>query len=69
MSLRGFLKELHHRNVFKVAVAYTAAAVVLLEVLTHLFHNFEAPLRSGRSIKRRLNVPASKWRVTTWRTT
>ena len=43
MSLRGFLKELHHRNVFKVAVAYTAAAVVLLEVLTHLFHNFEAP--------------------------
>ncbi len=43
MSLRGFLKELHHRNVFKVAVAYTAAAVVLLEVLTHPFHNFEAP--------------------------
>ena len=43
MGLRGFLKELHHRNVFKVAVAYTAAAVVLLEVLTHLFHNFEAP--------------------------
>jgi TolB-like protein len=43
MSLRGFLKELHHRNVFKVAVAYAAAAMVLLEVLTHLFHNFEAP--------------------------
>lgn len=43
MSLRGFLKELHRRNVFKVAVAYTAAAVVVLEVLTHLFHNFEAP--------------------------
>jgi TolB-like protein len=43
MGLRGFLKELHHRNVFKVAVAYTAAAAVLLEVLTHLFHNFEAP--------------------------
>jgi TolB-like protein len=43
MSLREFFKELHHRNVFKVAVAYTAAAVVLLEVLTHLFHNFEAP--------------------------
>ncbi len=43
MGLREFLKELHHRNVFKVAVAYTAAAVVLLEVLTHLFHNFEAP--------------------------
>ena len=43
MSLRGFLKELHRRNVFKVAVAYTAAAVVLLEVLTQLFHNFEAP--------------------------
>jgi TolB-like protein/tetratricopeptide (TPR) repeat protein len=43
MSLREFFKELHHRNVFKVAVAYTAAAIVLLEVLTHLFHNFEAP--------------------------
>ena len=44
MGLREFFKELHHRNVFKVAVAYTAAAVVLLEVLTHLFHNFEAPI-------------------------
>jgi hypothetical protein len=43
MSLRGSLKELHHRNVFKVAVAYAAAAMVLLEVLTHLLHNFEAP--------------------------
>jgi TolB-like protein len=43
MSLRGFLKELHHRNVWKVAVAYVATAAVLLEVLTHLFHNFEAP--------------------------
>lgn len=43
MSLRGFLKELHHRNVLKVAVAYIATGAVLLEVLTHLFHNFEAP--------------------------
>jgi hypothetical protein len=43
MKFREFLRELHRRNVWKVAVAYTAAAVVLLEVLTHLFHNFEAP--------------------------
>jgi len=43
MKFREFLRELHVRNVWKVAVAYTAAAVVLLEVLTHLFHNFEAP--------------------------
>ena len=43
MKFREFLRELHRRNVWKVAVAYTAAAVVLLEVLTHLFHTFEAP--------------------------
>jgi len=34
MKFREFLRELHRRNVWKVAVAYTAAAVVLLEVLT-----------------------------------
>jgi hypothetical protein len=43
MKIKEFLKELHRRHVWKVAVAYTATAVVLLEVLTHLFHNFEAP--------------------------
>jgi len=43
MKVKEFLKELHRRNVWKVAVAYVAAAAVLLEVLTHLFHNFEAP--------------------------
>ena len=43
MKFREFLRELYRRNVWKVAVTYTAAAVVLLEVLTHLFHNFEAP--------------------------
>ena len=43
MKFREFVREVHRRNVWKVAVAYTAAAVVLLEVLTHLFHNFEAP--------------------------
>ena len=43
MSLRGFLEELRRRRVLKVAVAYTGAGIVLLEVLTHLFHNFEAP--------------------------
>lgn len=43
MKFREFLRELYRRNVWKVAVAYTAAAIVLLEVLTHVFHNFEAP--------------------------
>ena len=43
MKIRGFLKELRHRGVFKVAVAYTATGIVVLEVVTHLFHNFEAP--------------------------
>ena len=43
MGLREFLQELHRRNVFKVAVAYIATGAVMLEVLTHLFHNFEAP--------------------------
>jgi TolB-like protein len=43
MSLRGFLQELRRRHVLKVAVAYTGIGIVLLEVLTHLFHNFEAP--------------------------
>jgi TolB-like protein len=43
MSLRGFFKELRRRHVLKVAVAYTGIGIVLLEVLTHLFHNFEAP--------------------------
>ena len=43
MSLKGFFKELRRRHVIKVAVAYTGIGIVLLEVLTHLFHNFEAP--------------------------
>ena len=43
MGLKGFLKELHRRRVYGVAVAYVATAAVLLEVLTHLFHNFDAP--------------------------
>lgn len=43
MNLKAFLAELRHRGVFKVAGAYLALAVVVLEVGTHLFHNFEAP--------------------------
>jgi len=43
MNLQKFLAELRHRGVFKVAAAYLASAVVVLEVGTHLFHNFEAP--------------------------
>jgi hypothetical protein len=34
MGLRGFLKELHRRRAYGVAVAYVATAAVLLEVLT-----------------------------------
>jgi len=37
------LAELRDRGVLKVAVAYTATVAVLLEVLTQLFQNFEAP--------------------------
>ena len=36
MGLREFMKELHRRRVFGVAVAYVATATVLLEVLTAL---------------------------------
>jgi ABC-type nickel/cobalt efflux system permease component RcnA len=43
MDLRDFLKELRRRRVYGVVVAYVATAAVLLEVLTHLFHNFDAP--------------------------
>jgi hypothetical protein len=34
MGLRDFLKELHRRRVYGVAVAYVATDAVLLEVLT-----------------------------------
>jgi hypothetical protein len=43
MSLRGFLAELRHRGVLKVATVYLGGAVVVLEAGTHLLHNFEAP--------------------------
>jgi hypothetical protein len=43
MSLRGFLAELRHRGVLKVATVYLGTGVVVLEVGTHLLHNFEAP--------------------------
>ncbi len=43
MKVKEFLKELHRRNVWKVALAYVAAAAVLLAVLTDLFQNFGAP--------------------------
>lgn len=43
MSLRGFLAELRHRGVLKVATAYLAGGLVVLEAGTHLLHNFEAP--------------------------
>jgi hypothetical protein len=43
MSLRGFLAELRHRGVLKVATVYLGTGVVVLEAGTHLLHNFEAP--------------------------
>jgi len=43
MSLRGFLDELVRRGVLKAAVAYGAVAWLLLEVLSLVFQNFDAP--------------------------
>lgn len=43
MGLRGILAELRHRGVLKVATAYLAGGLVVLEAGTHLLHNFEAP--------------------------
>ena len=43
MSLKHLFAELRRREVLKVAVAYIATGIVVLEVVTHLFHNFEAP--------------------------
>jgi adenylate cyclase len=43
MSTRSVLAELRRRGVIKVAIAYAAIAWVLLQVLSLLFDNFEAP--------------------------
>ncbi len=43
MGLRTFLAELRHRGVLKVATAYLATGWVVLEGVSILFHNFEAP--------------------------
>jgi hypothetical protein len=43
MRLKDFLAELRHRSVLKIATVYLGGAVVVLEVGTHLLHNFEAP--------------------------
>ncbi len=43
MSLREILAELRHRGVLRVATAYLAGGLVVLEAGTHLLHNFEAP--------------------------
>jgi len=43
MRLKDLFAQLRHRGVLKVAVAYIATGIVVLEVVTHLFHNFEAP--------------------------
>ena len=43
MWIRGILAELRRRGVLKVATVYLASGVVVLEVGSHLLHNFEAP--------------------------
>jgi hypothetical protein len=43
MGLRTLLAELRHRGVLKVATAYLATGWVVLEGVSILFHNFEAP--------------------------
>lgn len=43
MGLGGIFAELRHRGVLKVATVYLGFGVVVLEVGTHLLHNFEAP--------------------------
>ena len=43
MSFRTILTELRHRGVLKVAAAYAAIGWVLIEVLSVLFENFDAP--------------------------
>lgn len=43
MSFRTILMELRHRGVLKVAAAYAAIGWVLIEVLSLLFENFDAP--------------------------
>lgn len=43
MSLRGLLAEMRRRGVLKVAAAYLVTGAVVLEGVSILFHNFEAP--------------------------
>ncbi|MGD9258426.1 MAG: hypothetical protein PVG29_11455, partial [Gammaproteobacteria bacterium] len=43
MGLAGFLAEFRRRGVYKTAAVYAAIAWVLLEVLSVVFQNFEAP--------------------------
>lgn len=43
MGTGEFFAELRRRSVLKGAIAYVATGLVVLEALTHLFHNFEAP--------------------------
>ena len=43
MRLKGFLSELQHRGVVKVATVYAAVAWVALQALSLLFQNFDAP--------------------------
>jgi len=43
MSFRGFLSELRHRGVLKVATAYLATGFLVLEGVILLFQSFDAP--------------------------
>ena len=43
MGLRGFLAELRHRGVLRVATAYLAGGFAVFEAGTNLLRNFVAP--------------------------
>jgi hypothetical protein len=43
MNLRTFLTELRRRNVYKVAIAYSVVAWLLMQVASQIFPFFEIP--------------------------
>jgi hypothetical protein len=43
MKLRGFFAELKRRNVYKVAIAYTIVAWLLMQVASQIFPFFDIP--------------------------
>src|SRR5262245_62627623 len=43
MNLRNFFGELKRRNVYKVAIAYTVVAWLLMQIASQIFPFFEIP--------------------------